>query len=53
MAMRISIQPGVQGNATKVAKSGSSIRRKAWLAVFAACGLFWTVVALMVWQIWS
>ncbi|AUY25401.1 MAG: YmiA family putative membrane protein [Mixta calida] len=53
MAMRISVQPGVQDNSTNTARNGMSIRRKAWLAVFAASGLFWIVVALLVWQMWS
>ncbi|TPW43267.1 YmiA family putative membrane protein [Mixta tenebrionis] len=53
MAMRISVQPGVQSGTNNVARSGMSLRRKAWLAVFAASGLFWIAVALLVWQLWS
>ena len=31
----------------------SNLRRTAWLSVFAVSALFWIVVALMIWYMWS
>ncbi|PIJ51800.1 MULTISPECIES: YmiA family putative membrane protein [unclassified Erwinia] len=52
MATRLSVQPDFGHKTIKVARN-SDVKRKAWLAIFAGCALFWGFVALLVWQIWS
>ncbi|PKH26827.1 YmiA family putative membrane protein [Enterobacterales bacterium CwR94] len=52
MATRLSVQPDFREKTTKVERS-SDLKRKAWLAVFAASALFWVVVALAIWRLWG
>ncbi|OON41206.1 hypothetical protein BTJ39_04355 [Izhakiella australiensis] len=52
MATRLSVQPEFGHKTVKVERT-SDLKRKAWLAIFAGSALFWAVVALLVWQIWS
>ncbi|WP_128174621.1 YmiA family putative membrane protein [[Pantoea] beijingensis] len=50
MITRLSIQSVVETETTKTRRIVST-RRKAWLAAFAISGLFWVVVALIIWHL--
>ncbi|QSI84102.1 YmiA family putative membrane protein [Erwinia amylovora] len=52
MATRISVQPDF-GRKAVTAKRSGNLKRKAWMAVFAGCALFWAAAALSVWHIWG
>ncbi|MEM6050092.1 YmiA family putative membrane protein [Erwinia sp. P7711] len=52
MATRLSVQPDFGHKTIKVQRT-SSLKRKAWLAVFAGSALFWIVVAFMIWRVWG
>ncbi|MCE0491524.1 YmiA family putative membrane protein [Pantoea sp. Mb-10] len=52
MNTRLTVQPDFHTKSTKVERP-ANMRRKAWLTVFAASALFWIVVALMIWRLWS
>ncbi|WP_075181889.1 YmiA family putative membrane protein [Pantoea sp. 1.19] len=52
MATRLSVNSDFQEKSTSV-KRKSDLKRKAWLAVFAASALFWVLVALVIWRFWG